>query len=267
MRAKPYVGITGFKTVSEVKAVNAIFNKSDFNNNKFSHWPMFGFIVTDKRLADFTKGGTQSPPAKELPWLLRRVPPHYLPMIHYYTENVGNLAAEIEQVFSISSMYEYGDCSAVQLNNVDWPPITEIKKIKQRFSSMDIVLQLPKQVMEGKSISEIVNRARDYDGLVRYALIDPSGGLGIDFDVEKSLELMTSLYQAMPNTQIGIAGGFSGENVEERIQVIQDYYIEPFCIDAQGKLRSDADKGRLDLEKVQRYITGAARVLREYEIR
>lgn len=261
MRAKPYVGITGFKTGEEVDVVNAIFEKNGFNQN-FSHLPMYGFIVTDKRLADVMKEGTQSPKFVNLPLLASLLPSTTLPMMHYYTDNKDNLADEIEQVFSYGAMYWSGDCRAVQLN-VDWPPLKQIEKIKTMFEEMAIVLQLPARAMEGKTTAEITRQAKEYDGLVSFALIDPSGGLGLDFDLERSLELMASLYQAMPTTQIGVAGGFSGENVEERVWAIQGRYSEPFCIDAQGKLRDDHNKGKLDLEKVQLYIEKAARVLRE----
>lgn len=260
MRAKPYVGITGLKTVEEVDAVNVIFQKNGFDQN-FSHLPMYGFIVTDKRLADMTKEGTQSPKFVDLPLLASLSPSTTLPMMHYYTENKDHLADEIEQVFSYGGMYRSGDCRAVQLN-IDWPHLKQIEKIKTLFDKMAIVLQLPARAMEGKTATEIAHQAKDYDGFVSYALIDPSGGLGLDFDLERSLELMNSLYHAMPNTQIGVAGGFSGENVEERIRALRGRYIEPFCIDAQGKLRDDHDKGKLDFEKVQQYVQGAARVLR-----
>lgn len=46
---KTYVGITGIKSITKVKELNKHF--SDYHI-RFSHMPMYSFMVTDKRLAD-----------------------------------------------------------------------------------------------------------------------------------------------------------------------------------------------------------------------
>ncbi len=236
MKEKPYLGITGFKTERDVKEVTDILMANGFPNEDYL--PMFGFIVSKNRLNNLAVGGTRSPPAKELPFLSECTTRWTLPMMHYFTEKNETLAEQVRQLFSIGKMYDDSLCRAIQLN-VAWPQLEQIGKILQEYQRMRIVMQIPAIAMEGLSVDDIARRASGYDQLVKWALIDPSGGTSKDFDIKRGLELMNALRESMPNTRIGIAGGLSGDNVKARIIQIRNGYPEKFCIDAQGKLMRD----------------------------
>ena len=258
MQVKPYVGITGFKTEKEVQEIGKIFENNGFTGQGV-YLPMLGYLVSAKKLTKRLEEGQQSPAFNDLGKLVRAAPSDFLTMLHYHSENKDHLAAEVDQLFSLEGMYYH--CKALQLN-MPWPYLKQIEKIKETFSEMQIVLQIPKSASEESSLEELASRASEYDGLVSYALIDPSGGLGIPFEVTKSTELMFALRETMPNTMIGIAGGLSGENVEERVKTITQSYGQPFCIDAQGKLRTKiGENSILDLSKVKAYLEGAKKGL------
>ena len=258
MKATPYVGITGFKTKEEILSVAPMFPKHGFDSES-SHIPMLGFLVSYKRLADKTMPGKRSPVANDLGMLLSYVPARVLPMMHYYTINKPELAEEVKNLYSISNMYGSGLCCSLQIN-MDWPPIEQVKKILQEFPDMIIVLQLPPKTTQGLSLEQIAKRAKEYDSLVKYTLIDPSRGEGIGFDVKYSTELMLALNEVMPTTRIGIAGGLAADNVKEKILLILKDYNEDFCIDAQGRLRTENGKA-LDYEKARAYIKASAKAL------
>ena len=256
MNIKSYVGITGFKTEDEVKKIGEQFITAGFNE-EHNYMPMFGYLVSEKRLADKESVGTQSPAAKDLTNLVRIAPVFSLPTMHYHTTKKEKIAQEVNELFSLNNLYDY--CQAVQLN-IDWPAPAQLEHIIAGFPEMRIILQLPKHATTGQTPEQVAQRAGEYETLVSYILIDPSGGKGTDFDIAECIVVMHALQQRLPNIRLGIAGGFSGDNVDERITTIKQHYLKPFCIDAQGKLRTN-DKEALNLEKTKAYISRAARVL------
>ncbi len=252
---KPYIGITGFKTQEEVLRLSDVFEHAGLGSGRYT--AMFGFGVSSKRLAKMEKCGSGTPAAEDLPGLAGSVPSWAIPMMHYFTKVPDVMNRELRDLFSLEGMYEKGICRAVQLN-MSWPKVGDIERLVKDFPDMEIVLQLPERAMSRLSTEEISRKAAKYDSLVSYVLVDPSGGTGTEFDVEQGIELMNSLYEKMPQTIIGIAGGFSAENVGERVRRIKDSFPKDFCIDAQGKL---AENRAIVYSKAKAYIENAARGL------
>lgn len=252
---KPYIGITGFKTVDEVVAAGNAFGAHPVDG----YVPMFGIASSAKRLADKRTGGEQTPAVQDIPALLTHVPNGSLPMLHYHTTNKDTLIAEVEDLFLIGDVYAHGLCRAMQLN-MDWPSPRSLEKVLGCFPDMAIVLQLPKRAMGGLTAETIATKAHDYEGLVQYVLIDPSGGKGIDFDEHATMDLLHALDAALPSVTLGVAGGLSGDNVGQRVSTIRQTYTKSFCIDAQGKLRCSNNLA-IDPAKAQHYIQTATHAL------
>ncbi len=274
----PYIGITGFKTKEEIiKTANAFKeNYEKCRAYKSPHEPMFGFLCSNKRLEDKLSEGTQSPAFIQLKELIDYAVDadslkKCIPMIHYHTENAGKtsgFSAPIEQsspgkeklADEIKEVFEriYDKCKAVQLN-MTWPAIEQVEKIKKEFPDMQIVFQLNKYALKDAGIEAVVKRTKEYEKFVDYVLIDPSGGLGAEFDLEKSTELMTAIENEMKNKTIGIAGGLDGENVKEKVVTITKKIKHSyFCIDAQGRLRTE-NKNEISIEKTYKYVAEALR--------
>ncbi len=264
MKSSPYIGVTGFKTEYEVCAVGELFTKYLYPESGYT--AMFGFVCSSKRLLDIDKEGETSPALKNLEHLAATVPKGLLPMVHYFCTDGERLVDEIEQVFRINDIYERGSCRAVQLNSA-WPELNEVEKIKQIFPDLTIVLQFPRVATEGKTAENVGAVAKTYAGLIDYALIDPSGGEGIDFELERNIELMLAVGEALPEVRMGIAGGLSGENVYCRYLSVAKK-TRDFCIDTQKNVRKeyvderasqiiDVWKSRISTEKVEEYITHA----------
>ncbi len=91
MKAKPYVGVTGFTDVDEVKRASLVFGRAGFKDS--SHLPMFGFLVSDVTL----RGGEvenldyreRYPEVSKLSGLLDAVPDWGFSTIHYNTHGDG----------------------------------------------------------------------------------------------------------------------------------------------------------------------------------
>jgi len=266
--ASSYVGVTGFSELDKVKQVA----------DKVKDFPigqvMFGFTSSNKRLLDPASSGKTSPSLVSLRDLVEAVPRQHLPMIHYYTPNSDTVALEVIALFEYCGLPSR---CGLQLN-LEWPAPRQLERLVETIPDFAITLQLPKKALEAAD-DVIVNKLQSlYTGLVKYVLIDPSGGLGLDFDVPRAAELMTKISD---NTSIvpGVAGGFSAANVADRIKQINNMSncgscqrprLENYCIDAQGKLRSkyysspvyppDApptEYSKLSVEKTIAYITNA----------
>jgi len=243
--APGYIGITGFGTRAEVEEVGRHIDKLPLG------YFMFGFTSSNKRLADpLSKGGT-SPPLVSLLSLIEAVPQGHLPMIHYFSSNSPDTLAD-----EVISLYRYcginPDTVGLQLN-AEWPAPEQLAKIRKELGqATTITLQLPKSVLKKDSTKFPSNLAiglKDYQDLISYVLIDPSGGTGEDFSQTVSLPQIAELMQSIiAETTItpGIAGGLSHENVGSTVSQLkqasrckhcQQPGLENICVDAQGKLR------------------------------
>jgi hypothetical protein len=256
MKYEPYVGITGLKSREDVNAMNQLFLYAGFFEPESNHTPMFGYLCSEKKMANKSDTSGRGPSPNHLAELTELAYPTVLTMVHYHTRNHDNLAEQIDEVFSLNKLYENNHCRALQLNVV-WPRVSEVEKIMQQYPEMEIVLQLSKKAMD-QPVEEILKQAQEYDHLVSYTLIDPSGGKGIPFDVKNSVELMNQLKRVMPTTRIGVAGGFSPQNVKERIKLIGEQFQKDFCIDAEGNLMVD---NQLGYDKCSGYISESSSAL------
>jgi hypothetical protein len=241
MISPPYIGITGFKQLHEIHRVAEYVNEYPLG------YVMFGITSSNKRLLDPTSSGKTSPRLDRVLDMVRSVPQQHLPMIHYYTPNLDCLAEEIIALFDYCKI---ADVCGLQINAL-WPDPEQIKKLHlcypdSTLKGMKITLQLPKKALEATN-SEIVEKLKEYQGLINYALIDPSGGTGEDFNTVRAASLMKMMSEKVEGIIPGVAGGFSADNVVERIEEIGKYTacnccsqptLHDYCIDAQGKLRS-----------------------------
>lgn len=262
MKPKPYVGITGFKYFNEVRDLTLNCFQYGYLDFDSRYQVMFGVVTSSKRLQDKRLEGTSSPALMDVNGLLALCSRGVLPMMHYFTENKDNLANEVVELFNYQKMYENNYCRALQINNTSWPVVEQVERIKATFPEMQIVLQLPRQVLQGESPQALATRAKEYSTLADYCLIDPSGGEGKDFSLEFSADLMAALDEEMPQTRIGVAGGLSPGNVYEKVSAVTERYEKPFCIDVQGKVRTEDGKA-IDPVKAKNYLFHATRVLKD----
>jgi hypothetical protein len=95
-----------------------------------------------------------------------------------------------------------------------------------------------------------VEKLKAYQGIIQYALIDPSGGQGLDFDLERAATLLLSMQKNLEITP-GVAGGFGPINVGDRVRALNNIsscdgcdrpQLRDYCIDAQGKLRVESSR-------------------------
>ncbi|MBI4148671.1 hypothetical protein HY490_05245 [Candidatus Woesearchaeota archaeon] len=262
MTAQPYVGITGPVSMDEVVSLTQAFSDSGYTMHS-PHIPMLGFLVSLKTLHDQGTANRRYVTFSKLRTILEQASDKVLTMIHYNSREMATLAVQVAEVFD--GLYQDGLCRSLQLN-VAWPDVEQVRLIKKQFPDLNVVLQLSQSVMEGRTVDEIAGAVLRYENYCSYALIDPSGGRGKEFDVGESVNLYNQLRSMSLNLTLGFAGGFTGQNVEQRVQqIVKEVGTAEFCIDAEGGLRDKRSDvygdDALNMEKVKEYLRAAARVL------
>ena len=263
MNAKPYIGITGPVNVQETKDICREFSEAGYSMES-PHIPMLGFLVSYKTLNGQATQNRRYPPAKSLPELLRATGGQVLTMVHYNSKETDTLSNQVAEIFN--GVYENGLCRAIQLNIV-WPNISQVARIKEQHPEMQVVFQASHKAMDGKTPNQIAKGIKNYGDSISYVLIDPSGGRGMPFDLESSVDIYSELREQCPDLTIGFAGGFTGENVAPRLkEIFKQVEEDKFCIDAEGGLRDKVTSAYgddlLNIEKVRGYLQSASSVLR-----
>ena len=258
--AKPYIGVTGPVTIQETKSICKEFSNEGYSM-RTPHIPMVGFLVSYKTLNRKPTNNLRYPPIDVLPDLLEATNKQALNMIHYNSRNLDTLSYQIDQIFS--KVYDL--CQSLQLN-IPWPPINEIKKIKEDYPEMQIVFQASKEAIKRQTPKQIAQGLKKYEGLLTYVLIDPSGGQQKTFEASDTVPIYCEIKEHCPDLTVGFAGGFRGENVNSRLQeIIEQTQESDFCIDAEGglsnKLSSRPGDDILNIEKVRNYLKGASATL------
>lgn len=232
MKKKSYVGVTGFMTHQEV--VNTL---KDIDFQKTEKLLMIGVLASLKSIQGITNKWPQRYP---LIGEIRKIFPtnqNCLNLIHFNTSEPENL---------LSQMLYLTDIAGEQLNgfqlNLTWPSAKTVERYKRIHNGKSIVLQIGSRAFEEVSHSpqKLADRVHnEYEGLIDYVLLDPSGGTGAPFNPRITRGYLEALSTQKNDFGLGIAGGLSPSTLDLIEPFIKDF--PELSIDAEGKLRTPED--------------------------
>lgn len=275
---KPYIGVTGINLSQHAKAISQAFIEAGLTQEQSQHRGMVGLLVSQKTLSTRFSTIGRYPNLEQIRQILTISHDTAFNTLHYNTYKRSTLALQLDELLGTSRLYADGLCEGVQLN-VFWPPVSEVEKIEQSFPDLKIILQLgPKALTESQrekttdflpSPEEIVANLAPYIDLVSYVLIDPSGGRGQSFQLNRIASIANHIRKAYPHLSLGFAGGFDATNARRRLWVLfQSIGITNFSIDAQGGLTTHHKDQRLptqfNISKACNYIQNAALFFKKY---
>ena len=258
---KPYVGVTGAASKSEVENITNSFEQNSFSMQD-PIIPMIGVLISYKTIdIGFNPGNRRYPSSYEVSKILESSRNKAFNTIHFNTKRPEMLSRDIGFIMNVDNIYDRKLCHGIQYN-VAWPPLEEIDKIKSEYPSLKMILQLSGKAIRDIGTEEIVKKTKEYN--TDYVLIDLSGGRGMPLNMKYSSFLFNRLKDSGIGATIGFAGGLSGKNAENVIKKLRNAVgNEPFSIDAEGNLRDKlSDKHGDDVmnpEKMNSYIEAAAR--------
>jgi hypothetical protein len=89
-------------------------------------------------------------------------------------------------------------------------------------------------------------------------LIDASGGRGEPIDVSRARIYVAAMCEYAPNLGIGVAGGFSAEELSKNpalVSLVREYKLH---VDAEGQLRDGDEGGTLNVARAQAWVRAAS---------
>lgn len=253
-----YVSITAGKDAEEANAVLNAFQAAGYSMEQ-GYAPAIGIQVSEKTLNGIKPNNLRLANFAEVPSLLKAAAGNAMPVIHYNTKNTDTLFEQVSRVFESC----YGYCKTVQINAA-FPEMSYFVQLKSRFPEMRISLQVD---YRGIDIAQIPDKVASYGDSIDYVLIDPSRGRGDMFDIEDSAMLYLKIKEKCPDYGIVIAGGLSGDNIEEVLgKFIDKTKTKDFSICAEGKLRDKASDEHwgmdvLNIENAIKYLQSAKKIL------
>lgn len=178
--------------------------------------------------------------------------PYVLNTLHYADyEGVEVLRSLIE-----ATAHGGPNMDALQLDMI-WPDVRDIKAYKTAFPHIKLILQVgPKAIAEIDTPGTLVERLREYP--IEYALLDSSGGLGIELSTSKFEPYVDALSLALPALNIVVAGGLDSHSASMLSGLFKKY--PNLSTDAQGKLRPSGNSmDPLHENMAQEYVTAVLR--------
>jgi len=262
MIRQQYIGITGFMSQAEVNSVLSSLptDFGSFKNRKI----MVGMLVSGKTIKGIpNKWPNRYPTPDAIPSIFVN-DPRVINLVHYNTkeESPKEIINELCLIEDACGPYHHG----FQLNMV-WPKAQMISDWQQsgfERNKKTIVLQCGGRAMAelNHSPKALAEKLKEYEGVVDYVLLDPSGGIGIPFDPAYALQCLDVIEnENLPTIHLGIAGGLSPETLPNLLPPILEHFPK-VCIDAEGRLRTKEDN--LDLQIANEYINIAENLFRQY---
>lgn len=249
MRPQSYIGITGFMSREEVDGVLSVLPDDT------DRLVMIGVLASGKTLRGEPNKWPRRYPKVDEVWSIFPRNRNTLNLIHFNTKEPALLLEDMLYTHRLAGPH----CHGFQLN-LAWPDRDVLASYRRQadFKRKTIVLQCGGGALEqiDWKAEKLVERVREYDGVVDYMLIDPSGGAGKDFDAAFASSCFASLSMEGPaSIGMGIAGGLHGGNIIRKLSgLLLDH---DFSIDAEGKLRTQSDD--LDVKAAMMYLkTGDA---------
>ncbi len=246
MKTKPYVGITGFMSSAEVTTVLNLVDEKQSAERQI----MVGVLASLKTIrGEKNKWPGRYPKTNDIKDIFLD-DARALNLVHYNTKEPESLYSQLTMMTGVGGRLLHG----FQLN-IPWPNPTELERYVESHYGKMIVLQVGAGAYEmvERSPKALAAKIRDeYDDLIDYVLLDPSGGAGKPFDLgvaRDQIEKITAKCSAL----VGVAGGLHGNNLESLDSLISDF--PELSIDAEGQLRTPQPGDTLDMAKASTYIT------------
>lgn len=206
--------------------------------------------------------------------------PDVLNTIHYadlYGPNRPWKAGESPDIFRYLELcVQYGgeNLHAIQLD-VTWPNPGEMKKFKEKNPNIVIILQVGKYAIKAVNGDprEIVNRLREYEDSIDFALLDMSMGMGKGMEAGGLLPLLRQIHEELPYLGLAVAGGLGPDSMDLLEPIAKEF--PGIAIDAQGRLKPKGaqvdSSGHLiatlpaDLSKSKEYIQKSCAMLDNFK--
>lgn len=239
MHSPPYIGITGITLPSEVAWLQEVLDSLQ------ERWPadyrfMNGVLLSRKTLVgEPASDPKQYPLLDEVASLLPSDPRFY--NVAHFNSRDPRLCDQLMYLDEKAGL----NLHAIQVN-MPWPEVSELERYRARDGKR-IILQIGKDAFAqiDHRPEWLAYRLAPYVGAVDHALIDLSGGEGVNIDPEFACRAVEAIADfTHSGIRVGVAGGLSEETVGSVSDILKVY--DELSWDAQGKMRAGNAANLLD---------------------
>lgn len=261
IKEKPYIGVTGLDQPREAEAVTRTFEHMDLTKPDGNRIGMIGLLVSERRLSFPDRERSRHPSLSTIRRIFETTQGKTFNTLHYNTYHEDNLSEQIEKLLGNTQLYTDKLCQGIQLN-VRWPNVDAIKRTKELFPDLKVILQLGPNVLTSTP-QQIAANLTPYIGEIDYALIDPSGGRNLITQVNTVAPVYNEIREIYPDLALVFAGGFRAGNVGKRLWLLfQMVGTTDFGTDAESGLRLQSRQNDsptpFSVDKAHRYIRNSA---------
>lgn len=252
----PYIGITDFMTFEQVQRMLTVFNSNlGLTQNRRLH---VGVMMSYKTLHDIETKWTRAFPVKEI---IAEIfgSDETMNCLHY----ADYKSVDVLQSFCRAIEFGGKGINALQLDMV-WPYPHEIAEaVRASNKKLEIILQVGENAITQarNSPQEVVERLRDYEGIIHYVLLDMSMGRGLGMSTSRLFPFVRVIKEAFPGLRIAVAGGLGPES----INLVEPLYKEfpDISIDAQSRLRPSCNAlDPIDWDMGEEYLVESLKLLK-----
>ena len=227
----PYIGIVDFATFKQVKNMLDIF-KSHLprGSNRKLH---VGLMMSYKTLNNIPSKWLGVFPPKETIADIFSSDETYNCLHYADYDNNPDLWKSLAQAISYGGV----GIQALQLDMI-WPDPNQIANgVHASRKQIEVILQIGKNALAevNDDPQAVVEKLRDYEGVIHRILLDKSMGRGIGMDANVLLPFARAIKESLPSLGLGAAGGL-GPGTVDRIRPLLEETLD-ISFDAQGRLR------------------------------
>ena len=236
----PYIGITGFMTRNEV------FHVLKTIPMKTGRLIIVGVLASQKTIQGIpNKRPNRYPEALKISDIFPN-DPRVINLIHYNTKEQDTLGYQLLAITELGGK----NLNGLQLN-MAWPSPDVLEAYKKVQPAKQIVLQIGGRAFKivNDSPRQLAAKVTEYEGIIDYVLLDPSGGLGRPLDTERIREYLYTLKAKNLNIGLGTAGGLSPTTLGLIGPLVKKF--PNLSVDAEGLVRTPDDN--LDLNKAREF--------------
>lgn len=242
-KKRPYIGVSGLTSEAQAREMLAVLVSQGCDRLL-----MIGVLASRRSCLGLEQEPvTRHPPPESFPRIFQDHP-LALNLIHYHTDRLEDLGAQLSAVSSFGGVYLDG----FQLN-VSWPPPSELAAFRAERPRMRMVLQIGAAALRDHAPQELAGRIREYEGLADDLLLDASGGTGLPLDPGRTRPYLEALAQC--GFCLGVAGGLGPGTLHLADPLLKDF--PRLSLDAESGLRDGRDQ--FDTGRGADYLRGACR--------
>jgi len=252
----PYVGITDFMTFEQVQRMLAVFkaNLGPEQNRRLHVGVMMSYTTLHGIETKWTKA---FPPNDTIADIFGS--DETMNCLHYADYRSIDVFPSLTQAIRFGGI----GINALQLDMV-WPdPEHVANAVHASRKQLEVILQVGKNAIDQASNDpqKVVERLRNYEGVVQHVLIDKSMGRGIGMDAKGLMPFISAIKSAFPDLGIVVAGGLGPTSMHLVVPIVREYL--GISIDAEAKLRpSGSILDPIDWGMAETYLINALHVVR-----